>query len=186
MSSTPRPDAAPRRTSRLAHFAVEAVRAAIAAIPAAIPVAIPVAIPATILTGCSHDTMLLESDVPVPSGMSTVRSADIRRSGGTVTGGRFVLAGPVDDAGSLMVATRERFAGAGWTTVEIEDGLDHATGVFRKGDRRARLTIDRRALEPDMSSAMLEIGPAADGGASEGATGGTGTADAGGASAAAD
>ncbi len=103
--------------------------------------------------------MLLESDVPVPSGMSTVRSADIRRSGGTVSGGRFILAGPVDDAGALMVATRERFAGNGWTTVEIKDGLDHSEGIFTKDARRARLTIDRRALEPDMSSGSLEIGP---------------------------
>jgi hypothetical protein len=133
--------------------------------------------------GCSHDAMLLESDVPVPSGMSTVRSADIRRSGGTVSGGRFILAGPVDDAGALMVATRERFASSGWTTVEIRDGLDHSEGIFTKGARRARLTIDRRALEPDMSSGSLEIGPvegaageapAEPGGAMAG--GGTGTA----------
>jgi len=79
-----------------------------------------------LLAACSHDAMLLESDVPVPSGMWTVRSADIRRSGGTVSGGRFILAGPVDDAGALMVATRARFAGSGWTTVEIKDGLDHS------------------------------------------------------------
>ncbi|MFM7261671.1 MAG: hypothetical protein ACKO3W_13820 [bacterium] len=114
----------------------------------------------SLLAACSHDAMLLESDVPVPSGMSTVRSADIRRSGGTLSGGRFILAGPVDDAGALMVATRERFAGNGWTTVEIKDGLDHSEGIFTKGARRARLTIDRRALEPDMSSASLEIGSA--------------------------
>jgi hypothetical protein len=124
----------------------------------------------TVAVGCSHDAMLLESDVPVPSGMSTVRSADIRRSGGTVSGGRFILAGPVDDAGGLMVATRERFAGAGWSTVEIQDGLDHATGTFRKGDRRVRLTIDRRALEPDMSSAMLEIASGAEAGGTSNAS----------------
>ncbi len=112
-----------------------------------------------ILLGCSHDAMLLESDVPVPNGMETVRSADIRRSEGTVSGGRFLLAGPVNDAGSLMVATRERYRANGWTTVLLEDGLDHAEGVFEKGNRRARLTIDRRAIEPDMSSGSLEIGP---------------------------
>lgn len=112
-----------------------------------------------ILLGCSHDAMLLESDVPVPNGMETVRSADIRRSEGTVSGGRFVLAGPVNDAGSLMVATRERYRSNGWTTVLLEDGLDHAEGIFEKGNRRARLTIDRRAIEPDMSSGSLEIGP---------------------------
>ncbi|MCE2885071.1 MAG: hypothetical protein LW806_09265 [Planctomycetaceae bacterium] len=124
---------------------------------------------APLLAACSHDAMLLESDVPVPSGMSTVRSADIRRSGGTVSGGRFILAGPVDDAGALMVATRERFAGSGWTTVEIKDGLDHSEGIFTKDARRARLTIDRRALEPDMSSGSLEIGPV-DAGSAQGAT----------------
>lgn len=112
-----------------------------------------------ILLGCSHDAMLLESDVPVPNGMETVRSADIRRSEGTVSGGRFLLAGPVNDAGSLMVATRERYRANGWTTLLLEDGLDHAEGVFEKGNRRARLTIDRRAIEPDMSSGSLEIGP---------------------------
>ena len=114
---------------------------------------------ATVLIGCSHDAMLLESDVPVPNGMETIRSADIRRSEGTVSGGRFILAGSVDDAGSLMVATRERYRANGWKTVLLEDGLDHAEGIFEKGNRRARLTIDRRALEPDMSSASLEIGP---------------------------
>jgi hypothetical protein len=114
---------------------------------------------AMMLVGCSHDAMLLESDVPVPTGMETVRSADIRRSEGTVSGGRFILAGPVEDAGSLMVATRERYRANGWKTVLLEDGLDHAEGIFEKGNRRARLTIDRRAIEPDMSSGSLEIGP---------------------------
>ena len=47
------------------------------------------------LAACARDTMLLESDIPLPRGMTTVRSADIRRSAGQVTGGTFLLSGDV-------------------------------------------------------------------------------------------
>lgn len=109
--------------------------------------------------------MLLESDVPLPAGMSTVRSADIRRAGGSVTGGRFLLAGEIDDAERLLDATIARFESSGWRLGQAERGLDHATATFTKGGRTARLSLDRRTLDPGMSSGMLEISSAAEPGA---------------------
>jgi len=118
------------------------------------------------LHACSGSTMLLESDVPLPGGMTVVRSADIRRDAGTLTGGRFLLAGGVRDAGELLGETIGRFESSGWTVVDSRAGLDLATARLEKGARRADLAIHRRALEPDMSSAMLEVsaGPSAQGG----------------------
>ena len=101
--------------------------------------------------------MLLESDVPIPEGMSTVRSADIRRGGGTVTGGRFLIAGEFDDADRLLGATIARFESSGWRLGEVEHGLDHAAATFTKGARTARVELDRRTLDPGMSSGMIEI-----------------------------
>lgn len=101
--------------------------------------------------------MLLESDVPLPDGMTVVRSADLRRDAGTVTGGRFLLAGGVRDAGELLSDTIARFESGGWTVVDSRGGLDLASARLEKGARRAELTIHRRALEPDMSSGMLEV-----------------------------
>lgn len=101
--------------------------------------------------------MLLESDVPLPEGMSTVRSADIRRSGGTVTSGRFLLAGEIDDAGRVLASTIARFESAGWHVESAQPALDEATATLRKGTRTATLRLDRRTLDPGMSSGLLEI-----------------------------
>ena len=101
--------------------------------------------------------MLLESDVPLPEGMSTVRSADIRRSGGTVTGGRFLLAGEIDDADRVLTSTIARFESAGWRVESARPGLDKATAIFTKGGRTVDLQLDRRTLDPGMSSGMLVI-----------------------------
>ena len=118
------------------------------------------------LHACSSSTTLLESGVPLPDGMTVVRSADIRRDAGTLTGGRFLLAGGVRDAGELLSDTLARFESGGWTVVDSRAGLDLATARLEKGARRAELTIHRRALEPDMSSGMLEVssGASAQGG----------------------
>ena len=110
-----------------------------------------------VLHACSSSTTLLESDVPLPDGMTVVRSADLRRDAGTLTGGRFLLAGRVRDAGELLTATLGRFESDGWTVVDSRVGLDLSTARLEKGARRAELTITRRALEPDMSTGTLEV-----------------------------
>ena len=110
-----------------------------------------------VLHACSSSTTLLESDVPLPDGMTVVRSADLRRDAGTLTGGRFLLAGRVRDAGELLSDTLGRFESGGWTVVDSRAGLDLATARLEKGARRAELSIHRRTLEPDMSTGMLEV-----------------------------
>lgn len=110
-----------------------------------------------ILGACSSGQTLLESDVPLPPNMESVRSADIRRAGGTVTGGRFVLAGSVSDARDALDETIERYRSNGWSLVDSARGLDHSTAVFRKGSRTATVSIERRTLSPDMSSGSLVI-----------------------------
>lgn len=110
------------------------------------------------LTGCSStESMLAESDVPVPEGLETVRSADIRRARGSLSGGTFLLAGPVMDAGQLLDDTTERYESSGWQIVDREPGLDRAAATYSKDSRTARLEILRRAVEPDMSSATIEV-----------------------------
>jgi hypothetical protein len=113
------------------------------------------------LHACSSSTTLLESDVPLPDGMTVVRSADIRRDAGSLTGGRFLLAGRVRDAGELLSDTLLRFESGGWAVVDSRTGLDLASARLEKGARRAELTIHRRALEPDMSTGTLEVNSAA-------------------------
>jgi len=101
--------------------------------------------------------MLAESDVPVPEGLETVRSADIRRAQGTLSGGTFLLAGPVMDAGQLLDETSARYQSSGWQIVQRELGLDRAAATYAKDTRTARVEILRRAVEPDMSSATIEV-----------------------------
>lgn len=112
---------------------------------------------AMLLPACTRDTMLLESDVPLPRGMSTVRSADIRRDGGTVTGGDFILAGEIDDARRAIRASAQSFEANGWTIVRADGGLDAASGEFVKDTRTVSVTLRRRALEPKMSTGMLTV-----------------------------
>jgi len=109
------------------------------------------------LQACSGSQTLLESDIPMPDGMNTVRSADIRRADGAVTGGRFLLAGEVPDAGATLESTAQRFVANGWRVDAKEVGLDLSTARFSKGARSVTLSIARRALEPDMSTGTLEV-----------------------------
>lgn len=112
---------------------------------------------ALLLPACTRDTMLLESDVPLPRGMNTVRSADIRRDGGTVTGGDFILAGEIDDARSAIRASAQSFEANGWTIVRADGSLDAASGEFVKDTRTVSVTLRRRALEPKMSTGTLTV-----------------------------
>lgn len=106
---------------------------------------------------CARDTMLLESDVPLPRGMSTVRSADIRRSGGTVSGGTFLLAGEVSDARSAVDLAATRFRAAGWTAGASAGDHDSASATFTKDARSASLTLWRRGLDHRMSTGTLTV-----------------------------
>lgn len=101
--------------------------------------------------------MLLESDVPLPHAMTTVRSADIRRSGGTVSGGTFLLAGEVQDARSSVDLAADRFRAHGWTAAAIDGNIDLANARFTKDTRTVALTLRRRSLEPEMSSGSLTV-----------------------------
>jgi len=112
---------------------------------------------AAVLQACSSMPTLLDSDVPMPDGMSTVRSADIRRADGTVTGGRFLLAGGVPDAAATLESTAVRFVANGWRVDAKDAGLDLSTARFSKGSRIVTLSIARRTLEPDMSTGTLEV-----------------------------
>lgn len=115
------------------------------------------------LASCAADPTLLESDIPVPVGMRTIRSADIRRSGGEVVGGRFLLGGQVFDAGDTVEAVTLRFESRGWTVARSELGLDHAEIEYRKDGRRVTLVVNRRVLEPTMSTGLLEVAAGAPG-----------------------
>ncbi len=110
---------------------------------------------------CTRDTMLLESDIPLPRGMQTVRSADIRRSAGTVSGGTFLLSGEVEDARSSVDLAAARFAAYGWQLVATEGDANVARARFAKDSRTAALSLRRRALDPVMSTGSLEVQAAA-------------------------
>lgn len=110
-----------------------------------------------VLAGCSSDTMLLESDVPLPEGMATIRSADIKRAQGTVSGGTFLLAGEVDDARASVDRAARRFDAHGWTVSATDGTADAASGRFTKDGRTASLSLRRRSLDPAMSSGALTI-----------------------------
>ena len=109
------------------------------------------------LAACSKDTMLLESDIPLPEGLVTVRSADIRRSDSTVSGGRFLLSGAVADASGAMVLAGERFAAHGWTQSESRGDADVARARFTKDDRSVELELRRRRLDPRNSQGVLSV-----------------------------
>jgi hypothetical protein len=112
---------------------------------------------ACLLGACASAPTLLESDIPLPEGMRTLRSADIRRAGGEVVGGRFLLAGAVDDARDTVNAAVARFTEKGWSVASTTLGLDHSAASFMKGARRVDLVVDRRALEPAMSTGCIEV-----------------------------
>ena len=109
------------------------------------------------LTACAKDTMLLEGDIPLPEGLVTVRSADIRRADGVVTGGRFILSGEVADAGAAMTASAERFAAHGWTRASSEGDADAAKARFTKGARAVDLELRRRGLDTRNSQGVLSV-----------------------------
>jgi hypothetical protein len=116
---------------------------------------------AVFLAGCARDTMLLESDIPLPHGMSTVRSADIRRTAGTVSGGTFLLSGAIQSADDAMKRTADRFLASGWTIVHADGDSDGAQGVFVKDQRTVELDLRRRLIEPRMSSGWMIVRAAA-------------------------
>lgn len=109
------------------------------------------------LVACTRDTMLLEGDIPLPEGLVTIRSADIRRSGGEVTGGRFILSGEVVDASALMDRASERFSAHGWSRAAIDGDDGHAKARFVKGPRSVELELLRRGVDPRNSQGLLTV-----------------------------
>jgi hypothetical protein len=121
---------------------------------ALVPVLVPILAP---IAGCARDTMLLEGDIPLPRGMTTVRSADIRRNSGEVTGGTFLLSGDVPDARSSVDLAATRFAVHGWSLAGVTGDASMASARFTKNSRSATLMLRRRDLEPVMSTGSLEV-----------------------------
>ena len=109
------------------------------------------------LQACAGGQPQLDSDAPRRSAVALPRWPVLRRSGGTVTGGRFLLAGEVPDAAATLESTVDRFVANGWRVDAKEAGLDLSTARFSKGARTVTLSIARRTLEPDMSTGMLEV-----------------------------
>jgi hypothetical protein len=109
------------------------------------------------IAGCTHDTMLLEGDIPLPEGLVTVRSADIRRSGGEVTGGRFILSGEIGDASAAMDRASVRFSANGWSRAAIDGDASFAKARFVKGGRTVELELLRRGVDPRNSQGVLSV-----------------------------
>ena len=78
-----------------------------------------------------------------------------------MTGGRFLLAGEIDDADRVLRSAIARFESAGWRLEDARPGLDQAAATFTKGGRTVDLQLDRRTLDPGMSSGMLVISSSA-------------------------
>lgn len=117
------------------------------------------AVGVALLGGCSsdHALTLLESDVPAPPEMDVRYSFDIVRDGGELSGGRFVLAGRVDDVAVAADETSSRFTTNGWEVRERTLAAAQATLVFAKGTRTVRVEIEKRRIDPQMSSAIVLV-----------------------------
>ena len=126
---------------------------------AAALVALLAACPLLPMGGCAsdHPLTLLESDVPAPPEMDVRYSFDIVRDGGELSGGRFVLAGRVDDVVKVADETSSRYTSSGWTVRERTVMPAQAVLVFEKGSRTARVEIEKRRIDPQMSSAIVVL-----------------------------
>ncbi len=109
--------------------------------------------------GCAsdHPLTLLDSDVPTPPEMDVRYSFDIVRDGGELSGGRFVLAGSVQDIVVAADETVARYAASGWEVRERVVLPAQATLVFAKGARTSRIEIEKRRIDPQMSSAIVQL-----------------------------
>jgi hypothetical protein len=110
--------------------------------------------------GCSSGppATLVESDVPLPPEMDVRFASEIDRSGGTLMGGRFLLSGDVRTLKATVDETVLRFSSNGWTEAERTISAERAALLFRKDDRTVRVEIDRRRIDPGMSTALVLVG----------------------------
>jgi hypothetical protein len=114
--------------------------------------------------GCgSKSATILESDVPMPPEFEIRFSEGIRRSEGLLAEGRFLLSGEVKDLERLTSETSARYAGGGWRQVRREVDRDRAVLVFAKDRRQVEVEIDRRRIQPAMSTAIVTVTPAVGG-----------------------
>jgi hypothetical protein len=130
----------------------------------ALPVllAVPLAVLLGGTAGCgSKSTTILESDVPTPPKFEVRFSEGISRSEGALAEGRFVLSGEVKDLRRLATETAARYTGGGWREIRREIEADRAILVFAKDRRQVEVEIDRRRIQPAMSTAIVTVGASA-------------------------
>jgi hypothetical protein len=111
------------------------------------------------LIGCAGGPppTFVESDVPLPPSMGVRFSSDIRREGGELTAGRFLLSGPVHDIVAAADETSQRYSDNGWREDERILQSNRASMKFSKDSRTVRVEIDRRRVDPDMSTATVRV-----------------------------
>lgn len=110
------------------------------------------------VAGCSStpDT-ILESDVPLPPGLSVRVSSDVTRSDGQLSGGFFLLYGEIDDPVRLAGETRERFVLKGWRGSTVYDSPHRVRLEFTKDRRVAEVELVSRRVDPMMSSGSVRL-----------------------------
>lgn len=108
--------------------------------------------------GCSStpDT-ILESDVPLPPGLSVRASSDVARSEGQLSAGFFLLYGEIDDPVRLGTETRGRFLNAGWQGIVTYESPRLVRLEFTKGRRAAKVELVSRRIDPMMSSGSVRL-----------------------------
>ncbi len=108
-------------------------------------------------SGCSTDHRILESDVYLPEGMTTIRSSNIRRADGSLVGGDFLLAGRVNDAEASMDDLVDEYRSNGWFLKREIPGLDFSRADLVKGDRTVTVELVRRRLDPANSTGTIVV-----------------------------
>jgi hypothetical protein len=107
--------------------------------------------------GSDHPLTLLDSDVPTPPEMDVRYSFDIVKSGGALSGGRFILSGEVESLADAAEETVQRYSTNGWSLRERRMQTAQALLVFEKGGRTVTVDIQKRRVDPEMSSAVVVV-----------------------------
>jgi hypothetical protein len=112
-----------------------------------------------LLVGCAGDAplTLLESDVAAPPEMQVRLSTDVVRDGGELSGGRFVMSGPIKDLGKAVEDTVARYESNGWSVLSRDVSAAAATLRFAKSTRAVTVELQRRRIDPGMSSAVVLV-----------------------------
>jgi len=113
---------------------------------------------AALAVGCaSGPDTILESDVPLPPGLSIRASSEVDRRDTTLTGGFFVLYGEIDDPIRLGRETAARFATYGWRATPLYESPHRVRLECVKGTRRATVELVSRRIDPMMSSGTVRL-----------------------------